>query len=403
MATYRYVSINQFGQTKKGVLEGENIQHINQQLRDKGLTPIEIFSANRRNFFSFNLFQPSKVTTSRLATFTFQLGILLSSGLPLEASLTNIIEQTDLPFFKNILLSVRAKLLEGFALADAMNAYPKVFPELYRATISAGEQSGHLDEVVDRLSIYLEQQESIKQRVRQALIYPALLSLVSLGIIYYLLTFAMPKITSVFTENGQALPQLTLTLLTISAFFKTYGIYILLIFIAAIFFFRRKMREASFKFKVHQVILRLPIIRQTIIIINATRFMRTFGILFGASVPAIEAMEIANSTVSLLPMRKAIESSIVQVGEGVNLNQALLQTGYFSRLSTQLIHSGETSGQLQLMLEKSAQYQEQILLKWITTALSLFEPALILTMGMFVLFIVLAIMLPIFQMNEFLG
>jgi general secretion pathway protein F len=233
------------------------------------------------------------------------------------------------------------------------------------------------------------------------LVYPALLTIVSTAIIVFLLTYAMPKITKTFTDSGQALPMLTALLLQFSSGLKKYGIYILGLVFLGVLGFKRSLKSDQFRFRVHLFLLKIPILKSAITIINAARFARTFGILFAAGVPVAQAMQTANSIITLLPMKAAIKEAIEHVTEGVSIHQALYQTGFFTKMSTQLIASGETSGKLEIMLEKTAAYQEQQVLRWITTILSLFEPIMILFMGIVVLFIVLAILLPIFQMNDF--
>ncbi len=407
MAVFHYLSTDDNGRIHKGVLEGDSSQHIRQQLRDKGLIPIEITKEETESSsksVKFNYFKRQKsIHHAVLTLMTYQLGTLLSAGLPLELALLNISEQMDKTFFRTILLSLRARILEGHTLAFAMDEYPHLFPKLYRATIAAGEKSGRLDTVITRLANHLEQEENIRMKIQQAIIYPMLLMLISIAIIAFLMTYAMPKITSVFTETGQRLPTLTLILLAVTNIIKTYGIYILIFITLLAIGFVRLLKWYEFRYRVELFLLKMPIIKNAMIIVNAARFSRTLGILYAASVPVLEAMTAANSVITLLPMHTAVKEAIVQVEKGVSIHQALAQTGYFSKLSTQLIASGEASGKIELMLEKTALHHEQTMLKWIATALSLFEPMMILLMGAMVLFIVLAILLPIFDMSQLIN
>lgn len=405
MAVFHYVSVDSSGRSKKGVLEGDSPVQIRQHLREMGLTPIEIKPAGEKKFLSKGVSffsRKESVSASALSLLTYQFGTLLSAGLPVEGALLNMAEQMEKTPLKTVLLNVRARVLEGHSLAYGMDEYPHIFPKLYRATIAAGEKSGQLDNIINRLSIYLESQSTIKQKVQQALIYPILLTIVSISIVIFLLTYAMPRIVSVFQETGQALPDLTRMLLAFSSGLRSYGLYILFLIIIIVIGFRHMLKRRHFQYSVHEFLLRVPILNNTLKIVNAARFARTFGILFAAGVPVIEAMHAANSIITLLPMHDAVEKGIISVGEGMSIHKALQQTGYFSLLTTQLIASGETSGKLEVMLEKTAAYQEQNVVRWISTALSLFEPFMILLMGVIVLFIVLAILLPIFELNQFM-
>ncbi len=406
MAIFSYVSVDGKGNTKKGILDGDSAQHIRQQLQDMNLTLIELTplkDKNQQDHHPWSFSKKARVSTSTLSVLTFQLGTLLTAGLTIVAALQNIAEEMENTRLKTVLLTVRTRILEGHTLAYGMNEFPEVFPDLYRATIAAGDKSGHLDDVINKLALNLDQEEHIRQKIQQAMIYPALLTFVSFTIIFFLLTYAMPKITQTFIESGQTLPAVTSVLLAFSRGLKTYGIYVLIFIFLMIMGFKHFLKSDKFRFRYQLFLLKIPILNKAITITNAARFARTFGILFAAGVPVSQAMQTANSIITLLPMKAAIKHAITQVTEGLSIHQALSQTGYFTKMSTQLIASGETSGKLELMLEKTAAYQEQQVIRWTTTILALFEPVMILFMGIVVLFIVLAILLPIFQLNEFFG
>jgi general secretion pathway protein F len=402
MTVFNYVCVDANGGRHQGVLEGGSSNQVREQLHAMDLIPIEISEAVKKiqtdRYVSARKY---KISSSELSLITYQLSILLSAGLQLEAALLSIVEQIEKKQLKTIISEIRLFVLEGNSLANGLDAFPDQFPKLYRATISAGEQSGQLEAVMIRLAAYLDQQQAIRNKIQQAMIYPGLLTVVSLIIITFLLTYAMPKITAVFNESGQTLPEITIILLALSEAIKSYGLYVLLILICVIIGFIKMLKQHGFRYRTHQFLLKIPLLNKTIIIINTARFSRTLGILFTASVQVLEAMQIANSVITLLPMHEAVSQAIIRVGEGMSIHQALLQTGYFSKLSTQLMASGETSGKLEMMLEKSADFQEQYLVRWMNTVLSLFEPIMILLMGIFVLFIALAILLPIFEMNQF--
>jgi general secretion pathway protein F len=402
MAVFNYVCVDINGGRHQGELEGISSHQVREQLRAMDLLPIEITETVDKTQSGRNL--PAthyKMSSYELSLLTYQLSILLSAGLPIEAALQNIIEQIEKKSLKSIMLDIHQSVLSGNSLATGLDAFPEVFPKLYRATIAAGEQSSQLEAVMIRMASYLEQQQAIKNKIQQALIYPGLLTVVSFTIITFLLTYAMPKITAVFNESGQTLPEITIILLAFSHAIKSYGLYVLLILILSLIAFTKMLKQAAFRYRTHQFLLKIPLLNKTIIIINAARFSRTLGILFTSGVQVLEAMQIANSVVTLLPMHEAVSLAIARVGDGMTIHQTLLQTGYFSKLSTQLMASGESSGKLEIMLEKSADFQEQYLMRWVNTSLSLFVPIMILLMGTFVLFIALAILLPIFEMNQF--
>jgi general secretion pathway protein F len=260
-----------------------------------------------------------------------------------------------------------------------------------------------LDKVLQRLAEYLEKQQGVKQKIQQALIYPSLLTFISISIVTFLLTYVVPKIVVVFTTTGQSLPSLTLALLSISDAIQHFGIYALIVIIVLTFVFKRILKHRHIHKMVQLILLKIPLVGSLLLEVNTARFMHTFGMLFAASVPVLEAMNAANSVVKLIPLQDAIADKIHRVREGMPIHKALQDTGYFSLLSIRLIASGEMSGSLEMMLQKSAEYQDRMVAKRIDMALSLFEPMMILVMGMIVLFIVLAILLPIFEINQLIA
>lgn len=406
MAVFKYIATDQQGNTTKGVLEGDSATQIRQQLRDLGKIPIEVtLSTERKNnnksHFSFTLKQ--KIPAPALAMLTFQFATLINAGLPIEEALLNLAEQSEKNYMKSILLGVHAKIVEGHSIATAMADYPRTFSNLYRASVAAGERSGQLGNVLQRLADYLERQQAVQAKIQNAVIYPAILTVVSISVVTFLLAYVVPKIVNVFINTGQALPTITTMLLAISAFVGSYGWLVALIIIASLIILRQMLHNVLFKTQFQLFLLKIPVIGHTLREINTARFARTFGILFAASVPVLEAMHAANSIVKLLPMQNAIELAINKVREGAPINRALQDTHYFSLLTVRLVAAGEMTGRLEQMLEKSADYQERVVAQKIDVALALFEPGMILLMGMIVLFIVLAIMLPIFEINQFVG
>jgi general secretion pathway protein F len=403
MPAFNYIAFDNNGKKHAGILEGDSSRQIRQKLREQGFIPAEVNivkeAANRQWVTS----RRKRIKVSDLALLTRQMATLLSAGMPIEEVLTATAEQTEKPYVKGIIMGVRARVLEGHTLATGMQTFPRAFSHLYRATVAAGEQSGYLDHILNRLADYMEKQHRMQQKIRQALIYPSLMTIISIAIVVFLLIFVVPKIVGVFSDSTQSLPAVTLTLLAISHFVQYYGIYTLFILIVTGFIFQHLLKKIAFRRSFHFMLLRLPILGNTLKIINSARFSRTFGILFSASVPVLDAMRVGCELISLVPMREAVEVAISRVREGSSIHQALKQTHYFSPMSIHLMASGEKSGQLENMLEKAADAQEYDVASLIDNVLALFEPLMIIIMGMIVLFIVLAVLLPIFQLDAIAG
>lgn len=402
MAAFHYIAFNDVGKRIKGVLEGDSARAIRQQLREKQLTPIQVNIIFEKKSVSKNIFQrrAKKISAADLSLITRQMSTLFQASLPVDEVLTALSQQTERQHIKQILLGVRAKVLEGYTLADGMNDFPTAFPVLYRTTIAAGERSGKLAKILDQLADYTEKQHHIRQKIKQALVYPIVMISVSISIVIFLLIYVVPKIVNVFSQTNQVLPFATQLLISVSQFIKNDGWYILCALILFIVIFRRMLSREKFKYKIHSLLLRLPVIGRGIKTINTARFSRTFGILNSASVPVLDAMQAACQLVNPLPLYKKIQQSIHKVREGCAIYMALEKTDCFAPMFLHLVASGESSGQLDLMLEKAANYLEKDVEGLIQTVLTLFEPLMILVMGGIVLYIVLAIMLPIFALDN---
>lgn len=411
MSTFTYTAINAKGEETRGIVEADSARAARQQLRDQGLNPIDVNSyvdTQRKKDASqgrFSFLQRGiRLTIKELALSTRQMATLLAAGIPLEEVLQAVAEQAEKPKLKNIFLSVRSKVLEGNSLATGLSEFPYAFPSLYRATVGAGEQTGRLDTVLQRLAEYTEKQQHMRQKIQQALIYPTLMTGVSVCIVIFLMIFVVPKMVAVFSSTKQSLPLATTVLLAISHGLKILGPIILLALIGFIIWFRRHMqRHPSARKRFHLLLFKIPLLGNTIKVINTARFSRTFGILLAAGVPVLEAMKVGSDLVLSMPIQESIETATLKVREGVHINQALKQTGYFPAMSLHLIASGEASGQLEAMLERAANNQDQEVERLIDTVLTLFEPMLILVMGFVVLFIVMAVLLPIFSLNQLGG
>jgi general secretion pathway protein F len=397
---FEYVALTPEGKEKKGVLEGDSPRHIRQQLRDTGLTPLSIESASVRSTEKRHFGLQRSVNAMELALITRQMATLLRSGLPLEHVLQTTARQTEKRHVERILFAVRAKVLEGRSLADGLSGFPKVFPELYIRTVSSGEESGHLEVVLERLADYTEQRQQMRQKTLLALFYPALLTIVSILIVVGLLTYIVPQVTRVFESVDQELPWLTQTLMTTSDLFREHGLALFILLAIFFLFFSYLVKQPGPKQVWHRFILRLPLIGRLTRTSNAARFSRTLSIMAASSVPILDSLRIAAQVLTNLPMKHSVEEAATKVREGSSLHNALEKTGYFPPMTLSLLASGESSGNLEGMLERSAEIQDREIEALVATILGLFEPLLILFMGGVVLIIVLAILLPIFDLNQ---
>ena len=410
MAAFDYIALDAKGKERKGVIEGDSAKQVRQLLRDKSLMPLEITeskqkaqgkqSGSQRGGLHKPLFLQRSISATELALLTRQLATLIQAALPLDETLLAVANQADKPRIKSMLYAIRSRVLEGHSLATGLADYPKVFPELYRATVDAGEQSGHLDTVLERLADYTESRQEIQGKVRQALIYPAFLSMFAIAIVVFMMTSIVPQVVSVFEDTGQELPGLTISLIAMSDFVVDYGLFLLVVVVAAFVGFQLLLTKPDFVMKYHLFLFRLPIIQNLVRGLNAALFTRTFSILTGSGVTILEAMKISAKVVANLPMRKAILQATDRVREGTGIKNALEHSKLFPPMTLQLIASGENSGKLEEMLERAAVQLEREQVTLIAYIVGILEPVIILAMGLMVLLIVLGILLPIFDLNS---
>ncbi|MBA2647986.1 MAG: GspF family T2SS innner membrane protein variant LspF [Legionella sp.] len=396
MSAYQYQALKKNGNTITGVIEADSERHARQLLREQGLIPTQVQAPAQQLTGNFK----RKISPADLSLLTRQLATLLAAGIPVEESLRGVSEQTDKNKVRGLIIGVRSKVLEGYGLAHAMSQYPNSFPELYRATVSSGEQTGHLDKVLEKLADYTEKQQQTRQKIKQALIYPLVMIIVSITIISFLLTFVVPKIIEVFTNSGQSLPAMTMVLISLSNFVKIYGIYALAALLSLIIIFKRSLKNIKIKMAWDALLLKTPIVSYMIRTINVARYIHTFGILFAAGVSILETMRVSASLVTNLTMKSAFDIATVRVREGSGIHEALKEAKYISPMALHLIASGEKSGQLSELMERAANHLDNEVNRLIDTSLTLLEPMVILMMGGVVLFIVMATLLPIFTMEQ---
>ena len=404
MGAYEYTALDAGGKERRGVIEGDTPKHVRALLRERQLLPVtvgEVAQKEARRQKGFTL--TSGASAADLSLLTRQLATLVKAGLPLDEALTAVSQQTEKQRVQSILLGVRAKVMEGHTLADGFADFPRVFPEIYRATVAAGEQSGHLDRVLERLADYTENREEIRQKLVGALLYPIVLTVMCFSIVSILLVYVVPKVVDVFEANRAKLPFITQVLVNVSGFLRHNGIWLLLGLAAAGAFAWRALKDPAVLRRWHLAQLKLPIIGKLSRGFNTARFTRTLSILTGSAVPVLDALRISSEVITNLPMRDAVESASQRVREGAAIGRSLGTSKLFPPMTIHLISSGESSGELESMLERAAQSQERELDGLLAAMVGLLGPLMIVGMGLVVMGIVFAMLLPIFEMNSLIS
>ena len=406
MAAYEYQALDAQGRAVKGVLEGDAERQVRATLRDRGLVPLRVdpLHSNDKSVAGqksrATSFRRARISGSELALLTRQFATLVHAGLTIEECLNALIEQSESARTRSVLAAVRGRVLEGQSLARSMQDFPDAFPPIYRNLVDAGEQSGRLDDVLERLADYTENRQALQNKVTLAFIYPALVTLVAITVVSFLLVYVVPQVTRVFVNTGQNLPLPTVILITVSDFVRAVGIWWLVGGVAIFFGVRTALKEPHLRLRWHIALLKIPLFGRLVRGINAARLTSTLGILTASGIPLLNALQSAVPLVTNLPMRAAVDDALKQVREGKSLSRALAKPKLFPPLVIHLIASGESSGRLDSMLMRASEAQTRELETWVAALTALLEPVLILVMGGIVLFIVLAIMLPIIEMNQ---
>ncbi|MGI2028147.1 type II secretion system inner membrane protein GspF [Endozoicomonas acroporae] len=406
MAAFEYIALDHQGKQHKGTLEADSGRQVRQMLRDKQWTPLSVNTlADRKQQGEEGrgFLLRRGISAVELATVTRQLATLVQAAMPIEEALNGVAAQQEKRRIKNMLLAVRSRVLEGYTLAKSLEAFPEVFPQMYRATVAAGEHAGYLDRVLNRLADYTEARMRSGQKIQQALVYPVILMLASIGIVSFLLGFVVPDVIKVFLDSGQELPLITELLINASEGFQTWWPVIFGVIVAAIVVVRHLLKKASIRLSWHRIQLTLPLVGRFVRTANAARFASTLSMLTRSGVSLVEALMIAAQVVNNDAIKHAVQDVARRVSEGTSLNRALAETGYFPPLMLHMIASGEATGELDQMLERTAQNQQMELEGRITVMLGLFEPLMLVLMGGVVMMIVLAILLPILNMNQLLN
>jgi general secretion pathway protein F len=400
MGAFEYVALDKAGKESKGLLEGDTAKHVRQILRDRQMYPVKVTEVARKGSRRQRRFSLKRgLSAGELALITRQLASLSASGLPLEEALLAVSQQNENPRTQSILMGVRARVLEGHALADGLAEFPQAFPELYRATVSAGESSGHLDAVLERLAEFTESRQVLQQQVRNAMIYPVALVVTAIAIISFMLAYVVPKVVYIFENYDQQLPFLTRMMIGTSDLIRDYWLGLIILVFAVVFGIRQLLKKEGPKRKYHRMLLRIPIVSRLTRGINTARFTQTLSILAGSGVPILESLRIASEVVVNIPMREAVEEASLRVREGAMISRSLATSKLFPPMTTHLISSGEASGRLEEMLGRAASNQEREVDNLIATLLGIMQPLLVIIMAAIGLLIVLAILLPIFELN----
>jgi general secretion pathway protein F len=408
MPAYRYEALTSQGKKKSGVLQADSARLARESLRKQDLFPVSVDPVvdqkqSKSNNTSKKTLFNKKLSLKELSLITRQLATLLEAGVPIDEALGSAAEQNNKPHVRNILAGVRSKIMEGESIAKAMQAFSNSFPSIYRTTVAAGESSGRLDKVLEHLAEYIENQRRIRNKIMQALTYPLLMVLVSFGVVIFLLWKVVPQIISVVLQAHQALPTSTKILLAISNFIMDDGWIVLVVLVLAVIGIKALMRITTFRYAWDAFLLKVPFINKVIIQMNTARFARTFSILIAASVPILDALYSSAGLLNSLPMQKAVQEAAEDVREGASLKRALTASGFFPPMFLHLIGTGEQSGRLGQLLNQAAKELEHDVDNVLQAVLTLFEPLMILLMGGIVLYIVLAVMLPIFNLDQFNG
>ena len=400
MTAFRYRALNPAGKLVRGVLEGDSERQVRAQLRGQQLRPVEVSSAGRPAAGGLRLrLLPMRVSGADLALLTRQLATLVQSGLPLADCLQAAAQQTRRPRIKAMLLQVRSRVTEGHNVAYALGEFPQVFNDMYRAMVAAGEHAGFLGPVLEQLADYAEQRQYTSQKLRMAMIYPFILLGVAVAVIVALMVFVVPELIGIFAHSNRELPLLTRALIWLSDFFRAWLHWLLAGLVIAGVLFRHWLRAPARRRRWHALLLRIPGLRGLLIAVDTARFASTLSILMASGVPLLDSLRIAGAVLVNLVLRAESERVAVQVQEGRSLSRALGDSDYFPPMMVHMAASGEASGALEQMLERAAANQERELEMTLGTLMGLFEPLMVVVMGGMVLLIVLAILLPIFDLN----
>ena len=400
MPAFRYEAADAAGKTDKGVIEADSARQARTVLRARGLTPLVVDAlgaqATKRGGSSFG----KRLSAQENALVTRQLASLLVAGLPLDEALAALADQAERAYVGELLAAIRAEVVGGSSLSVALAQHPKDFPDIYRALVSAGEHSGNLGLVLSRLADYIESRNALTSKIKLAFTYPAIVTVVAFAIVIFLLSYVVPQVVSVFANTKQKLPTLTIIMLWLSDFVRNWGWLAALVLAALGLLIRNLLKQPALRLSWHKWLLTAPLFGKLVRGYNTARFASTLAILTSAGVPILRGLQAAGETLNNVALKTNVEDASTRVREGTSLARALAAQNQFPPVLVHLIRSGEATGNLPAMLERAAQGEAQELERRTLFLTGLLEPALILTMGVVVLLIVLAVLMPIIEINQ---
>ncbi|WP_434357487.1 type II secretion system inner membrane protein GspF [Parasalinivibrio latis] len=402
MAAFEYRALDAKGRNKKGVMEADNARQVRQQLREQGMVPVDVTltreKEKQQSQRTFNL--QRGISTADLALITRQLSTLVQAGMPLEECLKAVADQSEKPRIRNLVTGVRARVVEGYSLADSLGEYGHVFDELFRAMVAAGEKSGHLDTVLNRLADYVENRQRLRSKMIQAMVYPTMLTLIAVAVVAFLLATVVPEIVGQFVQMNQKLPTITEVLLTMSNFVQDWGLVVLLVIAGLLMLAKGLLSRPKNRLAWDRQVLRLPLIGRVARGLNTSRFARTLAICTSSAIPLLEGMKVAADVMTNTWVKQKVLEASDNVREGVSLRMSLEKSRLFPPMMLHMIASGERSGELEPMLTRAADNQDRDFESLVAVALGIFEPLLIVAMAGIVLFIVVATLMPIIELNN---
>ena len=407
MAAFEYQALNAQGKTVKGITSGDHAKQVRSELRAQGLVPLDVKSvaddAADKSEKKGKASRRIKIRTSDLSILTRQMATLLESGMTVEETLSAVIKQSEGHKIKTVMSDVRSLVTEGYSLSDAIALYPNSFPEIYRASIAAGEQSGTLDNVLERLADYLEDSHAMQQKVSQAVVYPIFLFFLCTAILVVMIVVVVPKIVGVYEDTNQELPVLTKVVIQLSDFMVDYGVFLAIgIFISGIAI-RAIFNQEGPKFWLHTLYLKIFGLRKMVQNIDSARMSRTLSIMVGSGVPILSSMRASEGVMNNRVLQRDLQFATEEVAQGVAIGRSLERSGNFPPMLVHMVTSGENSGRLGHMLEKAASATENEMQTRISMMVSLLGPCMILFMGALVLLVILAILMPMFQLQEMIN
>jgi general secretion pathway protein F len=403
MPAFEYQALDGAGRRQRGVVEADSARGARTLLRERGLTPLAVDAAAAGRARSGGALFGGGLRSAQLSLLTRELATLLAAGLPIEEALGALVEQAEDARIKAVLATLRTRVREGASLATALAEQPRHFPEFFRASVAAAEQAGRLDAVLSRLAVYAESREAMRRRVWMAMLYPMLLTGVALLVVIGLLLYVVPQVIEVFDNLGRELPWLTRVLIAASEGLPVVAPWLVLVLVAAVIGMRMLLRDEAVRQRLQHATLRVPVVGRLRLAVDTARFTRTLGLLAGSGVPMLDALRMSTQAVSLVPLRRALDRAYARVREGSGLAVSLAESRLFPPVTLRLIGNGERSGRLPAMLDQAAAHESTLLENRLATFVAILGPAMILLVGVLVLSIVLAILLPIFELNTLLG